>query len=169
MSFLLYVQTKENSKMNKDIIAVQHPRNPGVVVLVGRNGFMDKILPFHPNLYTDANKKDACTIDKEIYESIRLKCISSGVAASAPSGGRSAEAVPKVPEVAWKGALDDIRAQQDAIQATLAEIQRTLSHVGVPGSATKPETEPAPDPDPHPEPEPEPMEDDTNQSPATFW
>jgi hypothetical protein len=145
--------------MNKDIMAVKHPRNPELVVLVGRNGFMDKILPFYPNLYTDANKKDACIIDKATYESIRLKCISSGVATSSPVGGPNPTAA-SVPETTWKDAMNDIRAQQDAIEATLAELHRMLSHVHV--HVTEPITNP-------PVPKPEPMEDDANQSPATFW
>jgi hypothetical protein len=135
--------------MNKDVIAMKHPRAAGKVVLVGIPGFMDKITPFHPNIYTDAGGrgevKDACIIDKDVYEKLRLGCIQGGVASASHTVcnglGIPADAAPAPPplslppqgesesESQWKDALEDVKATLKSLEDTIAEVFNMLSQM----------------------------------------
>jgi hypothetical protein len=165
--------------MKKDIFAVKHPREENMVVLIGRPGFMDKIVPFHRNLFADATIKDACVIDKNIYESIRLKCIDLGVAASYSGGtGQNAVAIAAVPEVAVVPehtpeetacgiVLEEVKSQLNAIQEAVAALHDAVLHTPENTTSNVPHT--SSDEPPDIEMEQADEEDAQNTSPAMGW
>jgi hypothetical protein len=157
--------------MNKDVFAVRHPRDPDLVVMFGRSGFMDKIVPFCPNLISDAVPRDACVINMSTYRNIRSKYFSSGqegsphlsepVNRNTPMDATDAQTA--------KGGWDDVKRQLQAIDESVTEVHtmllqmtkhsasgRSTSLYVPPSKQDEPEPEPALQPEPEPEPEPEP-------------